>query len=65
MKVTPLADQPGKLALSFSFDATAPCRVSIFLNAKEDPVKRNKLTSPEQPLAVYTCEKGVSDSQEN
>ena len=36
------------------------CRVSVFVNAKDDPNKRNKLISPQQPLAVYQCDKGVS-----
>ncbi|GAX83038.1 hypothetical protein CEUSTIGMA_g10464.t1 [Chlamydomonas eustigma] len=59
VRVTPSPENPGQFTLSFSFDATAPCRVSVFVNAKDDSVKKNKLNSPEAPLAVYNCEKGL------
>ncbi|GBF91408.1 hypothetical protein Rsub_04148 [Raphidocelis subcapitata] len=45
LKVTPLPGRPHEFGLSFSFDATAPCRVTTYLLATEDPKDGCRLVS--------------------
>ena len=51
LKVTPLTEDPSKLLISFSFDASAPCVASTFVLATEDGALGNKLTTAHQPPA--------------
>ena len=37
LKLVPLPEEPGKFALHFTFDAAAPCYVSVFFLAREEP----------------------------
>lgn len=46
-----------KCALSFSFDATAPCRVSVFINARDE---HGRIKSSEQTLAVVSYDVGLN-----
>lgn len=49
-------DPVGRLSITFSFDSTAPCRVSVFANAKD---VGSRIVSSEAPLAVFTYDRGL------
>jgi hypothetical protein len=62
LRLEPLQDSSGKeFALRFAFDASAPCRVTTFLLATEDPKQGCRITAaaPGVRPAVY-YPKGVS-----
>jgi E3 ubiquitin-protein ligase MGRN1 len=46
-----------KCALTFSFDTSAPCRVSVFVNARDD---HGKIITSEKPLAVLSYGAGLN-----
>eukprot|EP00879_Flechtneria_rotunda_P027176 GHRR01029053.1.p1 GENE.GHRR01029053.1~~GHRR01029053.1.p1 ORF type:complete len:156 (-),score=38.99 GHRR01029053.1:1725-2123(-) len=61
LRLAPVEGSSTELELQFSFDASAPCRVSTFLLATEDPRQSCRIiaAAPEpRPPAYY--QKGVS-----
>ena len=61
LAVTPLPDNPARLAISFTFDASQPCAVTTFVAATEEPAHSCRLAPAKQEAAppLY-YEKGVS-----
>lgn len=58
--LTPLEGAPGLHALSFRFDATAPCRASVFVQAQEDPANAFALRPLQgSPRPAVSYEKGM------
>ncbi|GFR41158.1 hypothetical protein Agub_g1822 [Astrephomene gubernaculifera] len=52
--------QPGVYNISFKFDASAPCRVTTFVCAREDVRRSCKITSPSPPAPAVSYPKGLS-----
>lgn len=62
LAISPLQEDPSKMTISFSFDASAPCAVSIFLFATEEVSKGCALTSkfhPQQKRPAVLFDKGL------
>lgn len=55
VKVQPLPESQ-ELEVTFSFDATADCRVSVFTNARDEA---NCVTTQDMPVAVVPYAKGI------
>lgn len=61
LAVTPVPGAPGRLAISFTFDASQPCAVTTFVAATEEPARGCRLTPAlQQPAPPVYYEKGVS-----
>jgi E3 ubiquitin-protein ligase MGRN1 len=45
LKVVPVPEEPGKFTVQFQFDAAAPCWVSVFFLAREEPAAACRLTA--------------------
>ncbi|GLC35703.1 hypothetical protein PLESTB_000485600 [Pleodorina starrii] len=52
--------QPGVYSITFSFDASAPCRVTTFVCAREDPRRACKITSPFTPAPAISYARGLN-----
>ncbi|KAG2483442.1 hypothetical protein HYH03_017696 [Edaphochlamys debaryana] len=52
--------QPGVFNITFSFDASAPCRVTTFVCAHEDVRRACKITSPFPPAPAISFPKGLN-----
>ena len=52
LQVRPLEGSPSLLSISFTFDASAPCRASTFVLAAEDAATGCKLAPARQPAAA-------------
>ena len=64
LAVTPLPDNPAKLAITFTFDASQPCAVTTFVAATEEPARGCRLAPAKQEAAApLYYEKGVSCSR--
>ncbi|KAK9788571.1 hypothetical protein WJX73_002760 [Symbiochloris irregularis] len=49
LQLAPVDGEPHKLAVLFSFDASAPCLVTVFFMAHEDASNHSKVTTSKQP----------------
>uniref|UniRef100_A0A7R9VMS5 RING-type E3 ubiquitin transferase n=1 Tax=Chlamydomonas euryale TaxID=1486919 RepID=A0A7R9VMS5_9CHLO len=61
ISVGQLEGRPDALGVSFHFDATASCRVSVFINAR-DGKDRNTLSYEGDVLAVAQYEQGINQA---
>ncbi|EFJ51991.1 hypothetical protein VOLCADRAFT_103191 [Volvox carteri f. nagariensis] len=52
--------QPGIYAITFQFDASAPCRVTTFVCAHEDSRRACKITSPLPPAPAVSYPQGLN-----
>ncbi|GIL72755.1 hypothetical protein Vretimale_4462 [Volvox reticuliferus] len=52
--------QPGVYSITFNFDASAPCRVTTFVCAHEDPRKACKITSQFPPASAISYPRGLN-----
>lgn len=60
LHLTPVPGDPDRLQISFTFDSSAPCRVTTFVTATEEPSQRSRITSATTPWAPPVCyEKGL------
>ncbi|KAL4425328.1 hypothetical protein ABPG75_009344 [Micractinium tetrahymenae] len=60
LEVTPVPGSPGRLAISFTFDASQPCAVTTFVVATEEPARGCRLTPAKQePAPPVYYEKGL------
>mmetsp|Transcript_5769 Transcript_5769/g.16515 ORF Transcript_5769/g.16515 Transcript_5769/m.16515 type:complete len:260 (-) Transcript_5769:130-909(-) len=51
LRLQPLPGNPQQLLISFTFDNSAPCRVSTFVAATEEPTQGCRISSANQPWA--------------
>ena len=55
----PLAGDPARLGVAFTFDATAPAAVSVFFGAAEEPGRRCALVCAAPPAKAVLYPKGL------
>lgn len=60
LRLAPVPGDAQRLQISFTFDNSAPCRVSTFVAATEEPSEGSRISSASMPWAPPICyEKGL------